>query len=175
MAAELWDEVDKFGEKTGNIVDKITLPNLRQVVAIWIFNSDSKILLQKRADNKRVYPGVWAETGGGIIHGETSLEAIHREVREELGVDIDDERCELIMKFRTGYVWNDTFFLRQDFDLQDLTIKADEVSDVGWFTIEEIDELIQQGDFIPYRWEFVREVCRLYAEGINISKASYAN
>lgn len=172
--AELWDEIDKFGNPTGRIVEKKYTGFYHPVVDIWIFNSEGKILLQKRADTKRVQPGVWAETGGSVMHGETSLEAIHREVKEELGVDIDDEACDLLMKFRSGYAWGDHFFLRQDFDLDQMTLQADEVTDVGWFTTDEIDQLVENGEFIQCRWEFVREVCRLYAQGINISDISWA-
>lgn len=171
---ELWDELDKFGDPTGRVRKADHTGFYHKAVCIWMFNSDGKILLQKRASTKRFFPNIWAETGGAVIHGETSLEAIHREVKEELGVDIDDEKCDLFLKFRSGWVWGDHFFLRQDFDLDKLILESREVTKVAWFTIDEIDELHRTGNLMQCRWEFVREVAKLYTKGINISDQSWA-
>ncbi|MDI5349372.1 NUDIX domain-containing protein, partial [Salmonella enterica subsp. enterica serovar Kentucky] len=40
-------------------------------------------LLCKMADNRGVFPGQWALSGGGVEPGERIEEALRREVREE--------------------------------------------------------------------------------------------
>ena len=40
---------------------------------VWIINKENKILIQKRAAQKRLEPNVWAMTGGSVIVGENSL------------------------------------------------------------------------------------------------------
>jgi isopentenyldiphosphate isomerase len=46
--------------------------------------------LQKRAKSKDRFPGRWdTSVGGHVALGETPEEAIHRETREELGIDLD--------------------------------------------------------------------------------------
>jgi len=42
-------------------------------------------LLLKMADDRGVFPGQWALSGGGVEPGERIEEALRREVREELG------------------------------------------------------------------------------------------
>ena len=55
-------------------------PYLRPVVTLIIYK-DGKILLQKREDN-----GCWAIHGGGIELGEKYIEALNREIEEELNI-----------------------------------------------------------------------------------------
>ena len=55
------------------------------VVTGIIFNSKYEILISKRASWKK-YGGLWECNGGSILAGETSLEGILRELKEELGI-----------------------------------------------------------------------------------------
>jgi len=52
---------------------------------------DGHYLLQLR-DNKEgiFYPGHWGLFGGGVESGEEPVNAIRREIKEELGIEIDD-------------------------------------------------------------------------------------
>ena len=59
---------------------------------IWLFTSDKKILLQKRALTKKVFPGIWdISVAGHIGTGETILEGAKREVFEEIGLVLEDK------------------------------------------------------------------------------------
>ena len=60
-------------------------------VHIWIYTKENKILLQKRAMTKKVFPGLWdISVAGHIGAGESILDGAQREVNEELGIDISD-------------------------------------------------------------------------------------
>ena len=65
-------------------------PYLRPVVTLIIYK-DGKILLQKREDN-----GCWAIHGGGIELGEKYIEALNREIEEELNIKPTQEKNYLI-------------------------------------------------------------------------------
>jgi len=74
----------------------------REIVGAFIFSSDRRILLGKHADGG-VYQGLWTVPGGGVEPGETTLEAVKREVWEEIGLDISSASITPIVKdFLTG-------------------------------------------------------------------------
>jgi 8-oxo-dGTP pyrophosphatase MutT (NUDIX family) len=61
----------------------------RTIVSALIFSKDGKLLMGKKDPAKGgVYPDCWHIPGGGIDEGETFEEALQREVREEVGIDI---------------------------------------------------------------------------------------
>jgi isopentenyldiphosphate isomerase len=61
-------------------------------VHIWLFTLDKKILLQKRAHTKKVFPGIWdISVAGHIVAGEEVLEAAKREIFEEIGLQLHDK------------------------------------------------------------------------------------
>lgn len=69
----------------------IILCKMKRVSKIVLINSEGKLLLQLR-DNKPTipFPGFWDFIGGEIENGETSLEAIKREIKEEINLEVSD-------------------------------------------------------------------------------------
>ena len=57
---------------------------------------DGKILLGLRSKTKTYYPSVWDVFGGHIESGEAPETALVRELKEELGVDV--ETCHLLAR-----------------------------------------------------------------------------
>lgn len=162
---ELWEVLDDKGEPTGEIMKKYDQKVFDRGLYhlgsdVWIINSENKILIQKRAESKRLEPNVWAMTGGSVILGENSLETIVREAKEELCIDIDPLKLKLVTKFKTGNVWIDTYILKNDYNLSKMKFQIEEVSDAKWATWNEIDELVNKGMFIKNRWEFISEILK---------------
>lgn len=160
---EIWDILDSNGNLTGKTMKKgeaIPEGYYHLGADIWIINSENKILIQKRSPKKNLSPNVWAMTGGSVIKGETSCETIERETMEELGIKLDIEKAKLLKKFRTGKVWVDTYFIKQDIDLKKIKMQEDEVCDVKWATYDEIEKIFQDGNFIKNRWDFVRDMIK---------------
>ena len=131
-AMELWEVLDDNGNPTGEIMkkydQKVFDRGLYHLGAdVWIINSDNKILIQKRAKQKKLEPNVWAMTGGSVILGEKSINTIVREAKEELNIDINADNLKLITKFKTGNVWIDTYILRCDYDIYKMKFQEDAV------------------------------------------------
>lgn len=61
---------------------------IRNSVNLIITNEENKILLVRRSDNKEVEQGMWSIPGGRVEKNEAFEDALLREIREELGVDI---------------------------------------------------------------------------------------
>ena len=90
---ELWDIYDINKNKTGKVIDRNSNERLKDgeyhlVVAAIIIDSKERILLSKRSKFKQKYPLMWECSGGACISKETSLEAILRELKEELGLNL---------------------------------------------------------------------------------------
>ncbi|EHL79853.1 nucleoside triphosphatase NudI [Enterobacter cloacae] len=57
----------------------------QRTIVCPLIQNDGCYLLSKMADDRGVFPGQWALSGGGVEPGERIEEALRREVREELG------------------------------------------------------------------------------------------
>lgn len=161
---EIWDILDEEGNKTGRTMKKgLTPEGLYHLGAdIWIINSENKILIQKRSPKKKNSPNVWAMTGGSVIKGETSLQTIERETKEELGISLNMKDIQFIKHYKTGRVWLDTYLIKQDICLGDVIMQEDEVCDVKWATYDEIEDLWNNNQFMENRWEYVREIIKRF-------------
>lgn len=103
MKEEWFPLVNEKGETIGKATRKECHNGskmLHPVVHLHIFNKAGDLYLQKRSINKDIQPGKWdTAVGGHIDYGETVEDALHREVREELGI------TDFIPQFITRYVF----------------------------------------------------------------------
>lgn len=91
--------------------------------------------------------GDWANTGGHPKTGESSLEGIVTEVKEELGININPNKLTLFKTIKTEDDFIDLYYLKANINLDNLVLQEEEVQSVAWFSIDEINSLIEQGQF----------------------------
>ncbi|KAI3687264.1 hypothetical protein L1987_80958 [Smallanthus sonchifolius] len=71
-----------------------------RAVHVWIFAESTQQLLQKRADCKDSWPGLWdISSAGHISAGDSSLVTARRELQEELGLTLPKDAFELLFVF----------------------------------------------------------------------------
>ena len=119
--------------------DKIPSGYYPMVVMIAIQNSEGKFLMQKRVEEKG---GDYGVTGGHPKSGETPYEGIITEVKEELGIDISNNE---IIEFDSGCDLKDCYkmyYTKMDLDLSKLNIQKEELSEVKWFSLEELQDMV---------------------------------
>ncbi|MBU1275385.1 MAG: NUDIX domain-containing protein [Proteobacteria bacterium] len=63
---------------------------LHRAVHILLFNPEGSLWLQRRGPAKDTYPGLWTSSASGHVDpGEDYLSAACRELREELGLELE--------------------------------------------------------------------------------------
>lgn len=143
---EYTDLYDENKELTGEVLfrekgTKLEVPQGRYsiVVLAFIENSKGEFLFQMTSKRKK---NVWATTGGHVKSGQTSKEAIIEEIKEELGIDIDENEIELFKTYKYESAFKDVFYLKKDIDVSKLTYEEDEVEYVKYLSKQEILDLI---------------------------------
>ena len=151
---ELFDIYDFDRNKTGETMERGTpVPKgfYRMVVHVCIFNSEGKMLIQRRQPFKRSWSGMWDLTvGGSSVAGDTSLTAAIRETSEEIGVKLAPEELKRVLTIQTECIFDDIYVVKKDLDETALTLQYEEVEQVKWADIAEIKSIIKEGSFIPY-------------------------
>lgn len=151
---ELFDLYDSDRNKTGRTMERGTpIPKgfYRMVVHICIFNSEGKMLIQRRQPFKHSWSGMWDFTvGGSSVSGDTSLSAAIRETSEEIGVKLAPDELKRVLTIQTECIFDDIYIVQKDLDETALTLQYEEVEQVKWADIDEIKAMIKEGSFIPY-------------------------
>lgn len=150
---EYWDLYDKNRNKLNKIIkrgEKLQDDEYHIVVNAWLKNDKNEFLISRRSENK-AHPLMWECTGGSILKGETSIDGAVREVKEELGIDIDKNKSELLGS-TLRYYPNcpdilDVWLFKCNASIDEVTIQKEEVCDAKWATVDEIKKLYEEKKF----------------------------
>ncbi len=154
---EVWDLYDKdrnlkekyFVRGDNNKLDE---GDYELVVHVAIFNSNNEMLIQKRQITKKKFPNLWdLSAGGHALAGESSIDAIERELYEELGYEYDFSELRPCLTIHYSQGFDDVYIIRnEDLIIDNLKLQPDEVQSVTWASKDEIVQLIDEGKFIDY-------------------------
>lgn len=153
---EIWDVYDKYRQKTGRTHERGNIMpsgDFHIVVHVWIINDKGEFLIQKRQPWKEGWPNMWdSSVAGSAISGENSEEAAMRETKEELGIDLDIDKGEILFTIKFSRGFDDIWIVRQNVDISDLKLQYEEVADAKWVKGSEIKQLISNGEFIEHNY-----------------------
>ena len=165
---ELIDVLDeKTGEKTGETISKDEAHKIgKQHGSIHILivnNNKDKTLLQKRCAEKKLYPNTWdIAVGGHISSGEDAITTAKRELEEELGINANSVRLELVDRIteklaNNGVISNEyvsIFVIYTDIVIGNIKLQKEEVSEAKWCSKAELNEFIKNNKIIPHITEY---------------------
>ena len=112
---------------------------------IWIFNN-KKLLVTQRDINKS-HPLEWEVPGGCSQKGETSIDTLKREIKEEIGIDIKNN-FELIGTYLYKNHFVDMYKSHIDVDLEKVVLQKGEVCDIKFVTEEEFLEMANDNKIV---------------------------
>jgi len=141
-------------------------------IHVWLYTNNKKILLQKRAAVKKVFPNHWdVSVAGHIGAGENIKLAAIREVKEEIGLTILETDLTKI-GLRKDEIVHPNGILDNEFkhiflcelteEISNLTMQVGEVDDLQLFDISILKDSTKHGSFmVPnFRnyYDFIYEV-----------------
>lgn len=125
------------------------------VLAI-VENLEGRLLITRRSLDKHWAAGWWEVTGGGVLSGETSLDAVVREVSEEVGLDVSGMPLAPVHSYENvdlkrgdNYIV-DIYHIRHDFSEDDVVLQESEAIDCMLATWDQICELNEKGVFLHF-------------------------
>ena len=122
------------------------------VVCVWVYDGKGRVLLTKRAPEKS-FAGTWENSGGAAKAGETSRQAIARELFEETGIRAGEAEFEFLRSVRDKNAFYDHYCLKRETPVNEIVLLPGETDDVRWASFEEIHELIRR-----------KQICAIIAE-----------
>jgi len=151
-----------------------TIPDMREInrkiASAIIFSKDGKVLMGLKDPKKGgVYSDCWHIPGGGIDEHESILEALDREVKEEVGIDISDADVKQIPEKGSGtserrlesgerviaHMEFNRFEVRLDKNADEIKLSLDDdLVETKWFTPTELRDVKQ----IPGGKEFFQKM-----------------
>lgn len=151
---ELLDVVDTNGNKTGKVLDRDMIHKnniLHYEVFCMILNDKKEVLLQKRSPNKKHNPNIYGITAGHVSLDETFKEAMMRELKEELSLDVVENDLKEYAPKRVKIREKNSnvsfyYYIICNKKAEDFIIQKDELSEVRWFKVEEIVDMIKNCD-----------------------------
>ncbi len=163
MEKEYLDVLDQYGNRTGIVKTRENVHqsgDFHRVVHTWIFNDKYEILLQKRSQQKENHPGCWDISSAGHVHAlESSLDALKREAKEELGINLDPKNAQFIttikrIKNPLNQELADIFLYKMQGN-EVFHFNDNEVEDAKYFSIAQIKMFLQNLDSkVVFREEY---------------------
>lgn len=143
---ELWDLYTEDRTPTGKTHvrgEKVPAGCYHLVVHVWIQNGRGEYLISQRSASRPAWPLMWECVGGSVVAGETSLEGAVREVKEEVGLDLEPSGGELVRSCVRADSLLDVWHFRYDGDVSLENATTDEVAQVKWMTPAQIRGLLE--------------------------------
>ena len=139
---------------------------LHRAFSLFIFNPAGKLLLQRRASGKRLWPSFWSNSCcSHPRQGEAMDEAVQRRMGQELGLHAPVSfvyKFEYQAKFGTQGTEHELCWVYVGQTSQNPTINTTEIDEWRWISADDLDAELAatQDQFTPWfklEWQRLRE------------------
>ena len=155
---ELLDVVDESGNYTGEVADRNEVHSKglwHKEVAVWVFNENGDVLLQRRSSTKKMAPNKVSICEGHIISKSTPVETAKIELSEELGVDestdniiylTTEKKQKQFAEFSINRIFNEVYYTIVNKLASEFVIQEEELSEVVWINYLDFKNRVLNGD-----------------------------
>lgn len=112
---------------------------------VLILNDHHETLLMKRGKNARNECGQWSKPGGGVKYGENAIDAMNREIKEKLDIEIDIwgylPHTDHIISVEKQH-WVSLNFIAHIVSGTPKNMEPDKCDKIAWYALTVLPELI---------------------------------
>ncbi|MDO6759258.1 NUDIX domain-containing protein [Tamlana sp. 2_MG-2023] len=178
----LMDELIDITDENGKLLGRSELKSIihqkglyHHTAHVWLYTKNGEVLLSQRSAKKAICPLMWdVSVAGHVDAGETIKQAGVREIFEEIGLSITEDKLlkigvfECFQSYENGMTDNEfhnTFLAELTVPISSLKAQEEEVEALKLISLTEFDELIADINtnnlhFVPSNktyYEFVSE------------------
>lgn len=150
---EYIDIFDENNNPIGEVKEKTQAHedgNFHRTAHIWIMNDDNELLLQKRSEKKKSHPNCWDISGAGhIMARESVIDGAIRELKEELGIEVNEKELQYIVTIKStknpkNMEFQYVYLLKCNKQVEEYIFEDNEVSEVKYIYYEELEKMVEE-------------------------------
>lgn len=175
------DILDEEGVRTGRTCMKSEAHQKgywHPCVHVWVFDDESRVLIQQRSEDKDTFPSKWdVSVAGHVAADEDPILAAQRELYEELGIQCQPDELEAVAYFASEFThpkgiidkeFHHVYLIKRALCLNQLTFQKEEVNQAAWIPVALLTELKNSSrmsyDLVPYPQDYLLSICELVLE-----------
>lgn len=152
-------ELNDIYDKDRNLTGRVHVRNTKWapgeyglVVCVWVYDGKGNLLMTRRAPEK-TFAGTWENPGGAAQAGESSIQAVQRELFEETGIRAEEKDFEFLRTTRDNRCFYDHYCLKSQVGLEEIVLLPGETDAVKWVSHADVHEMIAR-----------KEICHIIAQ-----------
>lgn len=159
--AEQVDIFDRNKQRTGVTIDRekafLHEGEYLMFVLALIETPEHRFLITRRAMDKKWAAGWWEIPGGGAQSGESSIQAVQREIFEETGLSVPEEKCRRIYSYfnedleRGDNYFVDIYHIVLPIEEKALKLPEREIIEFRLAALSEMEALDREAHFLHYK------------------------
>jgi mutator protein MutT len=122
------------------------------VVCVWVHDGKGNLLMTRRAPQKS-FPRTWENPGGAAQAGETSLQAVRRELYEETGILAEESEFEYLSTTHDSHLFYDHYCVRSQVPLEQVVLLPGETDAAKWVSFPQVHDMIEK-----------KQICKIIAQ-----------